>query len=280
MTAPTITRGLTFAEYLKLDGINSSRLKYMDTSARLYRWRLANPLPDTSAKSIGRAWHTATLQPDRLGAEVVTAPTDINRRANAGKEQWADFVADSEGKAVLKGSEYDLVMAMRDATLSHPLAGEYIEGEHESELSIQWIHPPTGLLLKARIDLLCFAAVVDLKSARTLKPGKFAWQCADLGYPFQFAMYEDAVGHAFESGRPFKILAQCNTEDLDTAVYDVPDEVIALGRTQYEAALDRLIECEKSDVWPGVAHDEERTLYLPASAYPDTNITLDGESLF
>lgn len=285
MQRPIVHRGLPFADYLRLDGINSSRLKYMDTSARLYRWRLAIPLPETAAKTIGRAYHTATLQPTLLATEVVTAPTDINRRTNVGKAQWADFMADSEGKAVLSASDYAKVLSMRDATLAHPLASEHLAAATETELTIQWTDPRTGLLLKARIDLLTDAAVVDLKSTKDLRPGKFSWQCVEFGYPFQIAMYEDGVGHAFDRDpdSTFKIIVQCSTDDLDTAVYDVPDEVIALGRSQYEAALDRLIECQESGVWPGVAWGEERTLYLPASAYPDEvdePLTSGGQPIF
>jgi hypothetical protein len=150
---------------------------------------------------------------------------------------------------------------------AHPIAGKLLAEPGRAELSITWTHERTGIACKSRIDWLC-SSMADLKTTKDVTPNLFASASARLGYHVQMAFYSAAL-EALGIHVPVKLIVVQNVEPFDVAVYNVPDDVIIAGEQIFESALDRLIECRSSGVWPGIAHNEELTLHLPAWALPD-----------
>jgi hypothetical protein len=264
-----------FEAYTEIEAAHASALKDLLVSPRLYRWRRDNDRPDSDLFRVGRACHTAVLEPERFLADYVLWDGGIRR----GKE-WDAFrtKAEAKGRTILKQDQYELALAVRDAVRSHAVASALLR-DGRPELSLRWTHERTGTPCKARVDWLG-SALVDIKTARDVSPRAFSAAAARLGYALQLALYRAGVHAVTGELPPVKIIAVQNCAPYDVAVFDVTAETLAIGEQQYEGALDLLAECTRKNEWPGLAPDAEVPLVLPAWAAPEADeepITFGGE---
>jgi hypothetical protein len=274
---------MPFERYVELPGEHATALKDLLVSPRLYHRKQQQARTDKDALRIGRAAHTAILEPDRFLLEYTVWRLDPegNTRRRYGKI-WDEFREVNADKTILTETQYMMALAMRDAARSHPLASQLLTEKGRNELTIQWIDERTGLSCKARFDRLC-SALVDVKTTRDPSPHRFSGDAAKFGYPLQLAFYQEAARAVGLGDFPVKIVAVQSVEPYDVVVYDLAPEIIAHGRDQFKLALDRLIECRQNDAWPGIAHNEEMSLTLPAWATPDFDeeaLTFDGAAIF
>jgi len=275
-SAEVIT-GLTHAEYARIKAEHSGALRQLLVSPLAYRAYTQRGIDETDSMRLGRAVHTAVLEPHRFMEQYVCW-TGGRRSGNA----WNQYVADAKanGRTTLKEDQLDYAVAISKAVRAHPLLGALFAEKGRAELTIIWTHPRTGIKIKVRLDWLTETVVADLKTCRDPTPARFATASASLGYHFQLSLYADAVAAADLGPREVKIAAVANKEPFDGAIYRLPEELLSVGREQYEMALDRLIECRKAKAWPGFAESEELTLRLPYWAQADDGDDINfGEEL-
>lgn len=185
-------------------------------------------------------------------------------------------------KTILTVPQYELALKMRDAARAHPVASRLLLERGRNEITIEWEHERTGTQCKSRVDRLC-SALVDIKTTRDPSPQSFSRDAGKYGYALQLAFYAEACRVAGLGELPVKIIAAQNCEPYDVVVYDLDEEILSHGREQYELALMKLVNCNESQEWPGVAPNEEVTLRLPAWMSPsleDEPVTIDGVALF
>ena len=87
-------------EYRQRPGISSSELKKIMITPAHYKHYKENPQEDTPALLFGRAAHKYILETYDFYTEFAVAP-NCDRRTKEGKETWAKFVAECEGKDVI-----------------------------------------------------------------------------------------------------------------------------------------------------------------------------------
>ncbi len=263
-----IIERLPFEKYLALPGDSSSSLRLMLKSPLHYKSAKTSPREETKALKIGRFGHTMILEGDRalLDCAVWRNDKDGQPRRRAGKE-WEAFVEANQGKTILNESEYTDVLRMRDAARAHPVAAPLLNGPGRNELSIKWAHERTGRACKSRLDRVIDGCVVDIKTTRDPSPRKFGRDVFDFGYLLQAAFYVDAAAAAGLGECAFRIVAVQNCEPFDCVVHIFTRAQLAQGRDQYNAAIDKLLECESTGKWPGVAQNEVE-LELPSWALP------------
>lgn len=255
---PITFEKLPFEKYRELPGEHSSALRRALISPLEYYWHKKNEREDTDTLRIGRAVHTATLEPLQFLREYVL--WEYGRRA--GKD-WEKFETEHAGKTILKPEQYDPVTAMAEAIRAHPEAGPLVSGAGRNELSLQWRHK-SGALCKARIDRLC-SALIDIKTASDITPYGFSAAANKYGYFAQLAFYADGAKAAGLGVFPVKIVAVQKKAPHDVCVFDIGDDELAVGREQYERAIGIIAECKKTGVWPGMA-PKAVPLKLPAWA--------------
>lgn len=261
-SAPIIIEKLPFEKYIELPGEHSTSLRAMLTSPLAY-WRQKQvQRDDTDAFRVGRAGHTAILEPDRFMLEYA-----VWRGARRAGAKWTDFQAHHAGQTILTVKQYELALRLRDAARAHKAAKRLLDEPGRHELTLCWTHERTGLRCKARVDRLC-SAVVDIKSTKNPVPTKFSSDAARYGYPFQLSFYASGVAAVLGQMLPQKIIAVQSSEPHDVVVYDVPEATQVTASAQVEMALDRVAECTKGGVWPGIS-DDEVSLWLPAWADPE-----------
>lgn len=265
-------RDIPFAEYVALDAVNWSTLKALRDSPLHYRHATTHARPDTASLMLGRAVHTATLEPSRFADAYA-----VFDGVRCGKEYDA-FKASAGARTILNQREADLAIEIADAVQNHPLAAPYLVARGDAERSIVWNDSATGLRCKARPDLLVRTddglCLVDLKTTRTVDPRMFGGAAARLGYHCQLAMYADGLATIGLPVDKVVIIAVENTAPYDVGVFVLTDDVMQCGREEvYGSAtetglLPRLARYRELDIWPG-RFSGEVELALPAWMFQD-----------
>lgn len=189
----TITNTLTNAEYRAADAISKSDLDLVNKSPDLLEWVRNAPKGDcTSTEIIGTATHSAILEPDLFKIEYIRQP-EFNLRTNAGKANAAAFVEANKNNTVLSADDYDMVLAMRDSVLAHPLANKLLTSPGQSEASI--FFEVDGIKCKCRPDRIVDPSVfgchiiADVKTTDDID--KFHYSIRDYRYHVQDAYYSE-----------------------------------------------------------------------------------------
>jgi len=257
-----------YAEYDSLPGIRWSVLSSMRTSPLHYRYRRSAPQADTPAMLLGRLVHCAVLEPDLLPREFV-----VWEAARRGKE-WAEFVSVNAAKDIVTAAEYTRALAIRDAVHAHPDAAALL-AIGESERTVTWTDPDTGLACKSRVDHLRehkgVVTLADLKTTKDISPRLFGRTCDFFRYPSQLGFYAMGVSEALDVSPDDVrgvLIAVESDEPHDVAVYRLSEDDLWAGTDEARELLRRVRECEDSGHWPG-AHQEAEVLELPAWTWGD-----------
>jgi hypothetical protein len=269
-----MTKPIPFEKYAAIKAINWSTLKELRRSPAHYRHRLENPREDTTRLALGRAVHTAVLEPHRFLLEY--ACFDGERRAG---KAWEAFAEMHVNRTILKRAEYEKCIAVGDAVRRNAVAANYLaRGAHEQV--VEWTDPDTGLPCKARIDWVGDGYVLDLKTTNDVEANRFAATAARMGYFGQGAFY--AGGLACTTGKPHAAIIVAVEMDAphDVAVYRIDDDSLYAAAEEVRELLRIAATCREVDLWPG-RYTEEQTLRMPRWMLDDESDTaIDDEIVF
>ena len=228
------------------------------------------PTEPTAAMRLGTAVHTHVLELDQWQQRYITAPEGIDRRYKVGKEAWAAFEAQSEGRTVISREDVDLVMAMGRSVFGHPAAAMLLGLPGKAETTHMWTDAATGLQCKCRPDWLTDDGrlIVDLKTTENASPREFARSIAQWRYHVQAAWYLDGIEQATGT-RPEQFIFICveKKAPFACAVYAADAEMIAAGAQTAARDLEVLATCKAADTWPGYS-DQIEPISLPAWMRP------------
>lgn len=249
---PGVYKGVPMSVYRAIPALNHSLLRHMRRSPAHLQHARAHPMEQTPAMALGTALHVWALQRDLWDAEVCVAP-DCDKRTKAGKQEWEEFVASSDGKTVITAEQNLLVRPMSKAIGGHPDAARLRSAKGDSEVVIMW-NDQDGLLCKGRIDKTIETVEgwirVDVKTTRCSDIGSFRRDIHTFGYHTQDAFYR----------RGLEVLGIKDAGEYIIAVETEPPhpvEVITLGaKTRYTA--DALVtawiaeyaKCYREKHWP------------------------------
>ena len=233
-------------------------------------YEIAHPEPPTAADRVGTALHVRTLQPHLFEQQVVEAP-EINRRTNAGKEQWAAFQLEHASKTILKPEEMAGVQGMAAAVESHPAAHLILRSKGPFEGSL--VHDfdiPVGkevlhLRCKARIDHYDeeLETIVDVKTtAFGASPPEFERAMARFGYHHQAGFYTTLMNNADLPARHFVFIVVEKAPPYAVAVYKLMQDDIEHGFADLLKPMETLARCFRDDEWPAYS-DEVTEVCLP-----------------
>ena len=239
-------------EYRQRPGISSSELKkIMITPAHYKHWK-ENPQEDTPALLFGRSAHKYILETYDFYTEFAVAP-NVDRRTKEGKEEWARFVADSEGKDVITQEQFEQIDAMRTAAYATPFVSKLLSGE--KELSFWGVDEETGLEIKARPDCITEwngkNILIDYKTAQDVENTKFCRDSIKFGYDLQLAFYLDILRQNTGKDYMVVIIAQEKTAPYVTNVFQLSENYLENGRNLYKEMLKVYKECLDTDTWYG-----------------------------
>ena len=266
MIEPRIYYDMPFAEYCGWPAINNSVLACLMGRSPLHaKVMIDGQREDTPSLSFGRAFHTATLEPELFDQTYTVAPK-IDRRTKDGKARWAAFQAASDGKELLSDDDYQTLKQMASSVRNSPAIDCITNGK--SEVSIVWEDEATGLLCKMRIDYLHKdrGFLVDLKTTRDASPDGFSRAMFTYRYHQQAAFYMAGFKSITKTDESlFLFVAIEKTAPYASAIYEVAGRTIQAGENAYKGALIAYKECIESGVWPSYQKEVE-LIDMPAWA--------------
>lgn len=241
-----------FAEHRARDGISPSGAKILlNKSPAAYRYEMDHPREATPDFRIGSGTHALFDSPEAFAIECAEAP-EINKRTNAGKKEWAEFLEQSAGKIVLTAQEAAKARAMAAALEANPLIRE-LRQQGRCEVSMTWDCPDTGAPCKGRIDLALFEqhAIGDLKTTIDGSAARFAMDAWKYGYAMQAAAYIEGAAHNGIAVTDYLIIVVEKSPPWCTAVYRLSDAAIELGMRRWKEAKAIYARCIETGEWPG-----------------------------
>lgn len=239
-------------EYREREGISSSELKKLMKSPMHYKHWKDNPQEDTPALLFGRACHKYVLETYDFFNEFAVAP-NVDRRTKEGKEEWAKFVAESEGKDIITQEQFEQIDEMRNAAYATPFVSKLLSGE--KELSFWGVDKDTGLTIKCRPDCITEwngkHILIDYKTAQDVENMKFYRDSIKFGYDLQLAYYRDILKQNTGLDYMVVIIAQEKSAPYVTNVFQLSENYLQNGEVLYKEMLKVYKECEETDNWYG-----------------------------
>ncbi len=254
---------LTFSEYQALPGLNWSSLKHYGRSPAHYREAIDNPPPSTPAMVFGQLVHAMILEQSL--ADYAILPEGIDRRTKAGKEAWAAFQEEADGKTIVTAEQLGLADSMSRMVTGHPLANRLLSApDMQREVSFTWQDLETRQDCKCRVDAWSSSdrLVIDLKTTDDATLEGFSRAAYRYGYHGQSAFYLDALEMQGYEPSGFVFVAVEKAPPCNVAVFLADEEFLEAGRRLYRHALERHRECTEKNSWPGYPV-QTQTLTLP-----------------
>lgn len=281
--------GMPFEDYAAVDAFSNSDMKHLARSA--WHWKNRLPVKQSRPMLCGSLVHCAQLEPHALDDRYVFVPEDAPRRpteaqwnaaksnesSQAAKEWWRDFLDKQGGREIVTPEEYAITKLQLAALAACPELAQLL-ATGDSEVSIFWTDPETGVYCKARPDHVHpipgtrAVKLVDLKSTMDESPSGFGRAAARLGYHRQRAHYAEGFYQVTKLHVDEFIFAAVTSAPPVLAVpYVLTDEIREQGRDEWRDLITLYARCQKEDHWPSYGSGYQ-LLDFPAYAKQSTEV--------
>jgi len=179
---------------------------------------------DSAAMLQGRLIHKLILEEDLLLEDFA-----VYNGRRAGKE-WTQFKDDNSTKDIVKASELDMALDVKNSISNHKKANKLINGLTETEKYFK--AEIDGVEFHGYIDGLANDYILDLKTTVSSEPHKFSRDSWNMKYHLQAAIYCKVTGIkdyyivAVEKNSPFAVSVFKLDEDLLEYAYAELDKLI------------------------------------------------------
>lgn len=251
---PGIYEDMPFEDYLRISAFHKSAMSALRKSPRHY-WHFKNTPLDTKAIREGRLLETVLLEPDLFYEQFVVYPDSymdleykksakrpnppmISMEWNNKKKYCQEWKKAQEETGLIPIAEKDVEEVIECAAViaSKSELKKLIQGQ--MQVTLVWIDPITGVLCKARIDILKSDMIVDLKKTKDAsysKEGKggFSNEILNYGYHEQGALYSDGWEVLTNELLSFVFLAVEKFAPFECAAYPLREDSLLTGRINY-----------------------------------------------
>ena len=249
-----ILKDLPFADYQKIDALNSSKVRDALKSLRYMRRRELTPQDDFNYTfEIGKAFAYLCESWAAFKCSVKVGPTKT-----PGTVAWMKELEENPDVTLLTGKDYTMVQAMYTACEQMPEILPLLKGERE--LTFTWICDRTGAALKGRCDNLVDIGngeyhLVDMKTTGTIY--KTQWSIKDYRYDVQLAMYADGLRHnGYNITKCSNLFVEKETLLPEVLLHTYNQDELATAWDDYIGAVEDIQHARETDTYPG---------YLPTS---------------
>lgn len=227
-----------------------SMLKGMLDSPGHYQSALTARRTASKTMDFGTLVHLLVLEPHHLLSKVAIFPG-----ANPTAAESREFNAGHQGMMVFDEPTFHMAENARDKLLNQMvmgrLFGDYL-AEGESEASIYYTDPDTGVECRTRMDLRHPDVLFDLKTTAYAHSKQWVRHALKLHYDLQAYMYSlaDCLYSGLETPRPFVFVTVENEYPLSTAARRAGVNFLTDGGRKYKHAITAYAACAKADYWP------------------------------
>jgi hypothetical protein len=232
-------RTLSAEQYFAADGVSRSMLEDIlpPESTPLHFWarHIGKTAVDeeTAAKRLGALTHRFLLEEDTTKGAFHIKPDGMkfsNKEGIAWKAAHADL-------PIITADEMAAINGMRAAVWAHPTARRFVKGAQLEQCL--FATDEKGTLRKGRLDML------------NERGDYLAEAVNNFGYYRQAAFYLDLCKLLGIEKKAFVLICVEKTPPYDVVCWQIADEIAALGRREYQTALQIYRNCMESGRWPG-----------------------------
>jgi hypothetical protein len=229
------------SQYHASPGLSISRLKRIGYSPMHFQ-HVPAASDQAAPMHLGQAAHCAVLEPERFARDYVV----WNRMSDKGNlcprngQHWEKFKAEHPHSEIVMPDEYEHALRMQQAVRGDKWAMRYLT-----------------------------------RGAAEVSMRKFSTAAARYQYHLQWAWYHDGYDLIRHVRPVMKEIVVESKPPYAVVVYDIPDEVIEIGREEYTRLLELLADCERANEWPGPALGTEVMFALPSWAYQQESTVTD-----
>ena len=258
---------MTEKEYRAHPAISRSELFNISESPEKFKYYREHPEELTPALVFGQLFHSMALTPCETWKQFAIVP-DIDRRTKAGKEVYAQFQEENEGKILVT---YDMAKQAEEmccALNSHDFAKKLLDGEREKEFF--WTDELTGEACKCRVDVINKIGdtnvIVDVKSTDCAETDAFMRSAIKYGYDFQAAMYTEGVKANTKKDYMFVFIAIEKKPPYSINVLQADKLFLLRGYDLFREYIGTYHYCRESNNWYGYLgkHNLINVLGLPS----------------
>jgi hypothetical protein len=270
-----VHRGIDMEMYQRWDALSCSRMTALLRSPAHLRAYLDGEQKDTAALIMGRAIHSAVLEPDDF-AKRYGRSSGADRRTKAGKQEWDDLLSQFGDGYVLSAKDYDTAMKIRASVYANRAAAQLLNGDGDIECSVVWDgrydDDDASLVVrsKARLDrytpIIAGGAIIDIKTTKDASRREFERSIYAYGYHRKAFVYLEAAHAAGLDAQHFVIIAQEKEAPYAQALYRLTEGAIEAGKEQVYALRRTYAMCEALNEWPSYPQ-EVQDVALPAYAW-------------
>lgn len=231
--------------------LSSHLLADFRRSPILYRKKTTGEIAssDSPALALGRAAHTLILEGRAAFDEqyiVSDGPTNPKTGEPFGRmtKAHAEWSA-AQTKTVIGECDFGFLVKLQRSVWLNRAASELLsEGFAEGVVRRVYHEMPCQI----RCDWFGPAGLVDLKTCDCLD--YFEGSARALGYISQMAFYRAILREAGCGTLPVHLIAVEKSEPLRCGVWRIADAALEEAESRNDAAIDRLLECRRTDAWP------------------------------
>ena len=258
---------MTEKEYRKHHAISRSELFKISESPEKFKYYREHPEEPTPALVFGQLFHAMALQPETVWEQFAVMP-NVDRRTKEGKEAFAEFEAQADGKNIVSFDMVEQSSAMCEALNKNEFVKKLLKGEKEKPFF--WVDEMTGEECKCRVDCLTEVGenliIVDLKSTDNAETEAFMRSAIKYGYDLQSAMYSDGV--KVNTGREplFVFITIEKKPPYAINILQADKLLIRRGYDIFRELIGIYADCKKTDNWYGYLGklNQINNLSLPA----------------
>ena len=265
---PGIYTDLTYQEYDAVKAFSNTWASYLDECPALLKYNMQfNQRKDTPALRMGRAVHEAVFEPRKFGSGETFVESRKFGRTKAEQEAKELFLSEHEGKTVLDQDEYAESTEIAAAVLMTKSGSSLIKGA-QSEVSIFWTCPDTGVLCKGRIDAWNKkqGVLIDLKTTSdSLREESLQRVIANRRYYRQLAWYSHGLDLLGEPPELQVLIFVQKRKPYPVVFKALSFASVIQGKAEMQQLVKKYAECVETNSWPSFP-DQVSTIELPAWA--------------
>lgn len=251
--APGLYPNVPMDVYHRWAAASNSRLSRLHRSPAHLKAYLDEPPKDTAAQIIGRAVHSAILEPDDFTKRYVAGP-EGDRRTKAVKDAWEAAEREYGVGFVLRPSEYTCALKTRDAVYAHAAARPMLRHLEATEQSLVWRDKASGVMCKARFDGITReiegGVIIDIKTTTDARLRAFERSIYTYGYHRQGAFYLDGAAAQGLAVAHYVNIAVEKDPPYAVSVFRLTEGAIDAGRQQLAGLLTTYATCFALNEWP------------------------------
>jgi len=258
------------SEYHAHPALSASKLKTMATGTALRYWAKEEdpsrkPFVPTEAMRQGSLVDCLLTESSEefarryapIPADAPKRPTSVQRNAKKPSTETLDAIAfwdrlEADGRELITNEWLNNAFRIVEVLAKNTEISRFLA--EASQAPHFWVDAEHGVECRYKPDLEG-SGLLDLKKGASANPRAFAAQAYRLGYDVQLAHY--AEGFTDRYGRKPERCGFIVYEwqwPHDHALIWVDDDYLEMGANRRRDAIERILECRASGVWP--SHDE------------------------